>query len=191
MKKFTNINKFRKSNEQEITLNTTDNTSKNVEMDQNSTSPKIVVKVSNTTSSSNSDVETNDEVSIKSNASKFISKLFESREMSHIYHLQVKGDVGSHAIHLAMSDYYNNVLEMIDELTEIYMGQYDVIEGYDVIDTNATKSKNVLDYFKELSEFIKNNKYNSFNKEDSHLQNIIDEILGLVYKTIYKLRFVK
>jgi hypothetical protein len=27
------------------------------------------------------------------------SKLFESREMAHVYHLQVRGDEGSHAAH--------------------------------------------------------------------------------------------
>jgi hypothetical protein len=32
------------------------------------------------------------------------SKLFESREMAHVYHLQVRGDEGSHAAHLALGE---------------------------------------------------------------------------------------
>lgn len=34
--------------------------------------------------------------------SKFISKLLESREMAQVYHWTVKGDMGSHAAHLAL-----------------------------------------------------------------------------------------
>jgi hypothetical protein len=190
MKKFTSINKFAKINEREITLDNNQNVEEvNTEI-VTQDNPKITVNVSSISDGKVKSEEADDK-EYATNASGFISKLFESREMAHIYHLQVKGDTGSHAVHMAMSDYYTNVLEMIDDLSEIYMGQYDIIENYNMIDTNNTKNKDVLEYFKELSEYIKSNKYNSFNKEDSHLQNIIDEVLGLVYKTIYKLRFTK
>jgi hypothetical protein len=42
------------------------------------------------------------------------SKLFESREMAHIYHLQITGD-GSYSGHKALDKYYNSVLDLIDE----------------------------------------------------------------------------
>ena len=54
-----------------------------------------------------------------SNPSKFFSKLFESREMAHIYHLQVNGEMGSHAKHTALGDYYEGVLGFVDDLIEI------------------------------------------------------------------------
>lgn len=122
--------------------------------------------------------------------SKFFSKLFESREMAHVYHLQVKGEEGSYAAHMALGSYYDGILEFIDDLIEIYQGQYDVIEGYDIIDTSTTKSKDKIEYFKELADFIKTER-KCISDDDTHLHNIIDEVLALIYKTLYKLRFNK
>lgn len=121
---------------------------------------------------------------------KLFSKLFESIEMAHIYHLQVKGDEGSYAAHMALGSFYEDVLDLIDDLIETYQGQHDIVEGYDIIDTKDTKSKEKLDYFKELAEFIKTER-KCIPSEDSHLHNIIDEIVALTYRTIYKLKFNK
>ena len=125
-----------------------------------------------------------------SSPAKFFSKLFESREMAHIYHLQVNGEMGSHAKHTALGDFYEGVLGFIDEMIEVYQGQYELIENYDVIDTSATNTKDTIEYFKELADFIKVER-KCFNQEDTHLQNIVDEVVALVYKTLYKLRFNK
>lgn len=126
----------------------------------------------------------------KSDISKFISKLLESREMAQVYHWTVKGDMGSHAAHLALESYYSGVIEFIDDIVEIYQGQYGLIEGYDVIDTTDSKSKDRLDYFKETVEFVKTNR-NCIKKEDTHIHNIVDELIALQYKTIYKLTYNK
>jgi hypothetical protein len=89
-----------------------------------------------------------------SEASKFFSKLFESREMAHVYHLSVKGDMGSHAAHLALGAYYEGILEFIDELIETYQGQYELVESFDMINTIDTKTKPPIEYFEELVMFI-------------------------------------
>ena len=130
------------------------------------------------------------EATSEGSPAKFFSKLFESREMAHIYHLQVNGEMGSHAKHTALGEYYEGILDFIDDLIEIYQGQYDLIEGYDVIDTSATSTKDTIEYFKELAEFIKVER-KSIKAEDTHMHNIIDEVLALIYKTLYKLRFNK
>lgn len=122
--------------------------------------------------------------------SKFISKLLESREMAQVYHWTVKGDMGSHAAHLALESYYSGVIEFIDDIVEIYQGQYGLIEGYDVIDTTDSKSKDRLDYFKELVEFVKSER-TCIKSEDTHIHNIVDELIALQYKTIYKLTYNK
>lgn len=127
----------------------------------------------------------------KSEPSKFFSKLWESREMAHIYHLQVRGDEGSFAAHKALNDYYDGILDLIDNMIEVYQGQYEIIEGYDTIDTSSTKTKEKLEYFLELVQFIKDTRYKALLEEDTHLQNIVDEAVALIYKTIYKLKFNK
>jgi hypothetical protein len=120
----------------------------------------------------------------------FFSKLFESREMAHIYHLQVNGEEGSYAAHKALQDYYEEILDLIDELLETYQGQYGIVEGYDVIDTSSTKSTDKVEYFNILASFIKESR-KAISLEDTHLHSIIDDIVVLVYQTLYKLKFNK
>ena len=134
--------------------------------------------------------EETSESSDSSDVSKFLSKLLESREMAQVYHWTVKGDMGSHAAHLALEAYYSGVIEFIDDIVEIYQGQYGLIEGYDVIDTTDSKSKDKLDYFKETVEFVKSER-TCIKSEDTHIHNIIDELIALQYKTIYKLTYNK
>lgn len=128
-------------------------------------------------------VESND-------VSKFFSKLFESREMAHVYHLQVRGDEGSYAAHMALGSYYEEVVDLIDDCIEVYQGQYGLIEGYDIIDTKDTKTKEYVAYFEEVAEFVKHSR-KSISEEDTHLHSIIDDIVCLIYKTLYKLKFNK
>jgi len=125
-----------------------------------------------------------------SHPAKLFSKLFESREMAHIYHLQVNGEPGSHAKHTALGDYYDGVLGFIDDLIETFQGQYGIVEEYNVIDTKETGSKDTIEYFNELARFIKEER-KCINVEDTHLHNIIDEVVALVYKTLYKLKYNK
>ena len=197
IKKFSQIKKVY---EQEIQLSTYNNnvgnTSSNDQQNQNGVS---VQTISDTDQQQNTIpapvvTHTNTDQTITNtnpDPSKFFSKLVESREMAQVYHWQVKGDTGSHAAHLALNDYYDKVIDLIDEIVEVYQGQYDIVEEYDVIDTKETKTKDKVQYFIELSEFIKSTRYVALLKDDSHLQNIVDEIIALVYKTIYKLRFNK
>lgn len=121
---------------------------------------------------------------------KFFSKLFESREMAHVYHLQVRGEEGSYAKHEGLGEYYEEVVEMIDDLIEVYQGQYGIVDGYDIIDTSKTNSKDPIAYFEEVGEFIKHSK-NCISEEDTHLHSLIDDISCLVYKTLFKLKFNK
>lgn len=118
------------------------------------------------------------------------SKLFESREMAHVYHLQVRGEEGSFAKHEALGKYYDGVLDFIDDVIEIYQGQYGVVDGYEVIDTKDTATKDAIAYFEELAGYIKNAR-KCISAEDTHLHNIIDEIVALIYKTLYRLKFNK
>jgi hypothetical protein len=125
-----------------------------------------------------------------SHPGKLFSKLFESREMAHIYHLQVNGDPGSHAKHTALGDYYDGVLDLVDSIIETFQGQYGIVEEYDVIDTSISREKDTIEYFNELARFIKEER-KCINLEDTHLHSIIDDIVVLLYKTLYKLKYTK
>jgi len=135
--------------------------------------------------------QSTEEPSSMSGPSQFFSKLFESREMAHVYHLSVKGDMGSYAAHVALGVYYEGILEFIDDLIETYQGQYELVEDFEIINTIDTKSKDPIDYFNELVMFIKSTRNTSLSAEDTHLQNVIDEVVGLIYRTLYKLKYNK
>jgi DNA-binding ferritin-like protein len=130
------------------------------------------------------------EESGSNDVSKFLSKLLESREMAQVYHWTVKGDMGSQAAHLALEAYYTEVIESIDEIVEVYQGQYGLIEEYNVIDTTDTKSKDKLEYFKEIVEWVREER-KCFDEKDTHIHNIVDEVVALLYRTIYKLTYNK
>ena len=128
-------------------------------------------------------------IATKSEPCKFVSKLFESRQIAHVYHLKASNE-GSYAKHMATEFYYNEILELIDELIEVYQGQYDILEDYETIESSSMPD-NAVQYFIELAEFIKITRKIAFLEEDTHLQNIIDEITSIVYKTLYKLKNLK
>lgn len=174
MKKFSEF-KLQRLNEQEVTLGASEEKKEEVKPAETATQ----------TEQTQETAPTSDFTPVK-----FFSKLFESREMAHVYHLQVKGEEGSHAAHLALNSYYDEILGFIDEIIEIYQGQYGVVEGYESIDVSETTKKDKVQYFEELVAFIKENK-KVFNQEDTHLYNIVDEIVSLMYKTLYKLKYNK
>src|SRR5271165_6738906 len=118
---------------------------------------------------------------MNTNIVEFVNKIFESREKSHIFHFQIK----SNETHLAMQAYYEGVIELLDEFVEVYQGKYSIIENYDLI-VSDNEENDPIKYFSELSTFIEDKRYEYINEKDSYLQNIVDEILALVYRTLFK-----
>lgn len=122
--------------------------------------------------------------------STFISKIFESREMAHVYHLQVNGTEGSAATHKALDKYYNDINPLLDDFIEIYQAKYGIIEGYNIIDTNFTRTNDEVAYFEGVVNFLVSGKQ-VIDPIDTHLYSIVDDIVNCLYKLIYKLKFLK
>jgi hypothetical protein len=122
---------------------------------------------------------------------KLFSKLFEAKQIAHVFHLQVKAKMGSNAEHMALGIFYDKVGDKIDDLIEIYQAQFGIVEGYDVINSDPTRKTEPVDYFKDLVKFIEDIKFKAIPKELSHLHNILDEIVALTYHTIYRLTYLK
>ncbi len=122
---------------------------------------------------------------IKSNCEEMVSKLLHSRTQSHVFHLQTK----SYAEHKALQDYYEDVVDLIDEITESYQGKHGIIEGYKSYDiVNYQNNSQVVKYFQDLEKEVQ--KLREFFKE-SYLQNEIDNVEKLINSTIYKLKYLK
>ena len=192
MKKFSELKRIKKYNEANLPDNNYDELSKEelVKMLKGNTGEQSQEEAQSQSEEENEGSEKPEILGEGSHPGKLFSKLFESREMAHIYHLQVNGDMGSHAKHTALGDYYDGVLDLVDSIIETFQGQYGIVEEYDVIDTSISREKDTIEYFNELARFIKEER-KCINEEDTHLHNIIDEVVALVYRTLYKLKYTK
>lgn len=114
----------------------------------------------------------------------FISLLFLSRDVAHKEHLRTK----SYAHHMALNDFYNEIIELADDLAEAYQGRNGIIEipGMDDEDVG-----DIVQQLKRYLSWIDTNRYQAVAKEDTAIQNIIDEIVALYLSTLYKLQNLK
>jgi hypothetical protein len=110
-----------------------------------------------------------------------VEKMFEARQVTHNCHLKSK----SYSEHKALDEYYTGLLEFLDDFIETYQGQYGLLNGYEI---SIQSVDNALEY---LEDCVKLFAVGRESLKDAHLQNIMDEIIGLTYKTIYKLKFLK
>ena len=116
---------------------------------------------------------------------KLISYLLHSSTQVHIFHLQTK----SYAEHKALNKYYDSIVGLVDTLVESFQGKYDIINSYENYAlNNYENTANTIKYFKALLKTVED--LRSSVKEDSNLQNEIDNIVTLITSTLYKLRFL-
>jgi DNA-binding ferritin-like protein len=114
------------------------------------------------------------------------SLLLQSRTQAHSFHLGVKG-IGAHSAHLALGEYYDSIVGLIDGLVETYQGKEGLIQlsGIGTLDKN-NDIKNIIKYFETLCGMVARLRQNPKLK-DSWIQNEIDNVVSLLYRTKYKL----
>jgi hypothetical protein len=115
---------------------------------------------------------------------KFISILLSSREQAHIFHLQTP----SYAQHKALQGYYEGIVDLIDTYVESYQGRYGILKGYKPSNT-ILEDDSTVSYFMGLQKFVDETR--SQLPQDGELNNTVDEIVGLISSTVYKLKFLK
>lgn len=108
-----------------------------------------------------------------------IGQLFQSRDCMHIVHLQTT----SYSEHKALNAYYDSILDLTDDLLESYMGTIGKRLNFKIPASEYTNSKQHLT---QLRDYVMKHR-TVFGKENTHLQNIIDEIIALINKTLYLL----
>jgi len=136
--------------------------------------------------------EENDDTNVEKSEGKvsgsfvdIVSGMLHSRTQIHIYHLQTK----SFAVHKALNDYYDGVVDLFDGLVESYQGKHGIVEDYkcDGYD-NYTSVNSVIEYLQKLDKTIEGSRKSI---KESFIQNQIDTVQELIYSTIYKLKFLE
>lgn len=113
---------------------------------------------------------------------KAIGYLFMSRDAAHRAHLKTP----KYSRHMALGDFYDEIVELADKLAEGYQGRYGIMNDIPVFENKedimepATMLENHCKQFERLVKGV----------EDRYLQNIIDEIVALYASTVYKCRYL-
>lgn len=108
-------------------------------------------------------------------------KMFEARQIAHNCHLKSK----SFSEHKALGAFYEDVLSLADDFIETYQGQNGLMGDLEI---QTQPVSDVLEYMEDCAKFFS---VGRDSLKESHLQNIMDEVIALTYKTIYKLKFLK
>lgn len=116
-------------------------------------------------------------------AAEFVGTLLHSATVTHFKHLQVEGQ-GSYAAHKALGAYYEEIIELVDDVAEAIQGAHDVILGpyATQFDNNSDEP---LAYMVKLREYVRTKRKEI--PQDSEIQNEVDNIANLINSTCYKL----
>lgn len=119
---------------------------------------------------------------------RLIGTLFLAREYAHRAHLRVTG-VGSYAKHVALGEFYTEIIEQADTLTEACQGRYDSI--IEIPYLPMPEDDDCVAVLESLLDDVEKIRYDAVDKKDTVIQNLIDEALGTFLSTLYKLRKLK
>jgi hypothetical protein len=109
---------------------------------------------------------------------KAIGIMFMSRTLSHMSHLQTK----SYAEHKALNKFYDEIVDLVDDLAEAAQGQYGIL---DVPFVNM--SGNVNDPIGMLQGHLKQLEATMSMVDEDYLLSIYQEVQKLYRSTLYKL----
>ena len=91
----------------------------------------------------------------------------------------------SYATHMASGAFYESIVDLADSLVESYQGAMD--ENLDVPLATSSGDMAFRDLLQAQLEYIHDTRYDAVTRDQSAIQNIIDEIEALYQKTIYLL----
>lgn len=119
---------------------------------------------------------------------KLLATMFLSRDIAHRVHWSTKGK-GSFAQHMALGEFYDSIVDQADTLAEAYMGRYGDLGDIPFMEPSKKPTKDNVDtLLEECMDEIEEGRYDACDKEDTPLQNIIDEAVSTYLKALYKLR---
>jgi hypothetical protein len=117
-------------------------------------------------------------------AADFVGLLFLARDVTHSVHLNTR----SYAKHKALQKFYVGIVGLADTFAEAYQGRHGLMGGITL--QTAKKTANVTEFLQDQLNEIETARSKVVDKDDTALQNIIDEIVALYLSTLYKLKFL-
>lgn len=109
-----------------------------------------------------------------------VARVFDDRNAAHLAHWRT----GSYAQHMALGDFYDGVIEILDKTVEVFQGKFGLIADLPTI-PQLFKST-IAQRLAVTEEWIALNAESVANGLES-AENIIAELQGLYNSTLYKL----
>jgi hypothetical protein len=110
-----------------------------------------------------------------------ISTLLKARDTAHVLHWKTK----SFSMHLALEELYEDLLDLTDEIFEMFMGKYGDDEKVQVGGDNPFDDSSALTFISQLDSYLAQMKDRV--PQDGWLINKYEEIQGNVHRIKYKL----
>jgi hypothetical protein len=117
-------------------------------------------------------------------AAEFIGLLFLARDVTHSVHLNTR----SYSKHVALNIFYDRVVGAADDFAEAYQGRHGLIGPITL--HSVKKTNNVIEFLEDSLKQIEDARYEVCDKSDSSLQQLIDNIVEVYLRTLYKLKFL-
>jgi len=117
-------------------------------------------------------------------AADFMGLLFLGRDVAHSVHLNTR----SFSKHEALNIFYNRIIGAADDFAEAYQGRYGLIGAITL--QSSKKTTNIVEFLQAQLDEIESVRYDVCDKTDSALQQLIDNIVEIYLRTLYKLKFL-
>ena len=114
----------------------------------------------------------------------FLGLLFLARDVAHSVHLNTR----SYSKHVALNIFYDRIVDAADDFAEAYQGRHGLMGPITL--HSAKKTANIIEFLEDSLKEIEDCRYEVADKSDSSLQQLIDNIIEIYLRTLYKLRFL-
>lgn len=111
-----------------------------------------------------------------------IATTFAARNQAHLEHWNSK----SYSEHIALGDFYDEVIDLVDAFVECYQGKFGLVGKVKLVPSTQP----ILEMLKEDAEWMEDNR-EGITKGVNALGNLLDNIVDLYLRTIYKLENLK
>jgi Family of unknown function (DUF5856) len=117
-------------------------------------------------------------------AAQLMGLLFLGRNVAHSVHLNTR----SYSKHVALNIFYERIIGVADDFAEAYQGRHGLIGPIAI--PAAKKTTNIIEFLQAQLDEIEKGRYEVCDKDDSTLQQLIDNIIEVYLRTLYKLKFL-
>ena len=121
------------------------------------------------------------------NFNQLVACCFNVRDQAHYLHL------GSHTLghHLALGTFYEDLTELLDELVEVWQGT-----SMQLIDTKPPRTRcpdftDPLELLNWFFDTLAAERYEAIPDQQTHLQNILDEVVSVTARARTKIKFYR